>query len=384
MSENIYTKSYPLEKVNITNFINYLADRGWNEIAFGREEVIKFQSPYPVEYNNYLEILIPAKRDLIDYTTLIEIAIDTISSFENRSFEDVLYQILIFGDLFKVRLTSPETILGSIPIEKGISLYSTVRDLLVYAASAEITPQKVYPRKLGEAMEFTENCLIDRSQYGSFIANIHCLLKRPGAQLDLEGKLQTQLGREVLLRIFRGLKNTEEAVNEESPDPIVENYLSGFNANMCDTLVDIVKMGRGSSLNFSAYLEPKIRIPEDVSTEITLSPSSEGYLVIASATLEGEIVPEKRELRGFVFELRKKPGKLAEKERFIRLMALTEEMGNLPIKIELDEKSYQLAIDAHKRMKKVRVTGILEKIGRSWYLKEPEDFKIIEGIWDYG
>lgn len=296
----------------------------------------------------------------------------------------MLYQILIFGDLFKVKLASPETVLGSIPIEKGIALYTTVKDLLIDAASAEITRQKVYPRRLDEAIGFTENCLIDRSQYGSFIANIHCVLERPGAQLDLEGKLRTQLGRDVLLRIFRGLKNTEEAVNEESPDPIVENYLSGFNANMCDTLLEIVKMGRGSSLNFSTYLEPKIRIPEDVSTEITLSPSSEGYLVKASEILGGKIVPEKRELSGFVYELRKKPGKLAEKERFIRLMALTEERGILRVKIDLDEKSYQLAIDAHKRMKKVQVTGILEKIGRSWYLKEPEDFKMIEGIWYYG
>lgn len=383
MNECIDTINYPLDKISIGNFKNYLIDRAWNEIPYGREEVIKFQSPYPLESNKYLEILIPANQNLIDYTTLIEIAIRTISIFENRSFEDVLSQILIFGDLFKVRLASPETVLGSIPIEDGISLYTTVKDLLVDAASAEISRQKVYQRRLDDAIRFTENCLIDRSQYGSFIANIHCALELNGAQLDLDGK-QTQFGRDVLVRIFRGLKNTVEAVNEESPDPIVENYLSGFNANLCDTLVDLVKMGRGSSLNFSAYLEPMIRIPEDVSTEITLSPSSEGYLVKASETLTGKIVPEVRELSGFVFELRKKPGKFAEKERFIRLMARTEERGILPVKIELDENSYQLAIEAHKRMKKVQVTGILEKIGRSWYLKEPEDFKMIEGIWYYG
>jgi hypothetical protein len=384
MNENVYANISPLREVNIQNFKNYLADRGWKEMPFRRDEVIKYQSPYPLHGHKYLEILIPARRDLIDYTRIIEIAIYTVSAFEGRSFEEVLSQILIFGDLFKVEIKSPETKLGSIPIERGILLYTSVRDLLIYSACAQISPQKIYPRKLGEAIEFVQNYdLIGQSQYGSFIANFHCQLKRP-KQLDLALKFPTQFGREVLVRIFRGLKNTEEAVSKESPDPIVENYSRGLNANMCETLVDIIKIGSGRSLNFSANLEPKVQIPEDVRTDITLHPPSEGYLAQAAEKLMGEIIREKREISGFVFQLRKKPGEIGERERFIRLLTLTEDMGTLPVTIQLDERSYQLAIDAHKRMKKIQITGILEKIGRRWYLNEPEGLKIIEGIYDYG
>jgi hypothetical protein len=182
-------KRYPLEQVRIQNLKNYLKDRGWEEVPFGRAEVLKFKSPQPIHENDYLEIMIPSKEELIDYTRIIEITIEAISAFEGRTFEDVLSQILIFGDLLKVQISTPKTKIGSIPINQGILLYERVNDLLVYSACAEISLQKAFPRKLKNATDFVETCLIGQSQYGSFVANIHCQLERPKiSQIDLEGR----------------------------------------------------------------------------------------------------------------------------------------------------------------------------------------------------
>lgn len=238
-------KRYPIEQVSIQNLKNYLKDRSWAEEPFGRAEVLKFKSPHPIQEDDHLEILIPSKKELIDYNRIMEIAIESISAFEERNFEDVLSQILIFGDLLKVRITTPKTKIGSIPIDQGISLYESVYDLLVYSACAEIMPyRKSFPRKLKEATEFVRTCLIGQSQYGSFVANIHCQLERPKVQqIDLQGNpIQIPFGRETILRILRGIGNVEDSIREESPDPIVNNYPSGFNANMCDTLADIIRI----------------------------------------------------------------------------------------------------------------------------------------------
>ena len=89
---------YPLEQVRIQNLKNYLKDRGWVEEPFGRVTALKFKSPQSIRESKYLEILIPSKRELIDYTRMIEIAIEAISAFEGRSFGDVLSQVLIFSD----------------------------------------------------------------------------------------------------------------------------------------------------------------------------------------------------------------------------------------------------------------------------------------------
>ena len=369
-------KRYPLEQVKIQNFKKYLKDRGWKEEPFERVTALKFRSPRPIRENKYHDILIPGKRELIDYTRIIEIAIEAISAFEGRTFEDVLSQVLIFSDLLKVQISTPETKIGSIPINQGILLYECVNDLLVYSACAEISLQKAFPRKLKNATDFVETCLIGQSQYGSFIANIHCRLERPKQEV-LFGDLTAPFGRKTLLRILRGLKNVEESIQEESPDPVVNNYREGLNANMCGTLVDIIRIGLGNDLKFSTNLDPIFPIPEDIRTDTSLRPSSEGYLREAEDILKGEISKEKRELSGYVFQLRRKPWEEGEK-RIIKMFTVNEEGKLLPVKIKLDDEPYRLAIDAHKNEKMIRITGILEKVGSTWQLTEPECLEITD------
>ncbi len=58
-------------------------------------------------------------------------------------------------------------------------------------------------------------------------------------------------------------------------------------------------------------------------------------------------------------------------------MIFDEEGEAIPVTIKPDDDSYQLAIDAHKDSKMIRVTGILEKKGRTWYLNDPEGIELI-------
>ena len=377
MNYGLLPKRYPVEQVNIQNLKNYLEDRGWKEEPFGRAELLKFKSPQPIQEREYLEVLIPSKKELVDYNRVLEIAVDCISAFEERDFEDVLSQILFFGDLLKVRIPTPKTKIGSIPINQGILLYKSVYDLLVYSACAELNLQKSFSRRFKEAIESVETYRIGQSQYGSFVANIHCQLYRPEKpQIDLEGNVTSPpFERGTILRVLRGIKNVEDSIRKESPDPIVDNYSIGLNANMCDTLVDIVRIGLGNTLNISVNLEPMWPIPSDIHTDISLQPSAEGYLIEAAEILKGETPKEKRELIGHVFQLRKKP---PEKENIVRIITLDEEGEAIPVTIKPDDDSYHLAIDAHKDQKRIRVTGILEKIGRSWYLNEPTGIEIIK------
>ena len=131
MNLDVYSKNYPIEQVHISNLKNYLKDRDWIEESYRREEVFKFKSPQPLYESKYIEVLIPSQEDLIGYNRIIEIAIDTISTFEKRNFEDVLSQVLNFGDLLKFQISTPKTKKGTIPINDGISLYKSISDLPV-------------------------------------------------------------------------------------------------------------------------------------------------------------------------------------------------------------------------------------------------------------
>jgi hypothetical protein len=89
----IVTIKCPLEQLSIHNLKNYLKDKGWKEVPFERVTTLKFRSPRPIRENERLDIFIPSKRELIDYTRMIELAIEAISAFEGRTFEEVLSQL---------------------------------------------------------------------------------------------------------------------------------------------------------------------------------------------------------------------------------------------------------------------------------------------------
>jgi hypothetical protein len=376
---NVCSKNYPLKQVSVSNLKNYLINRGWALERFGREEVLKFKSPQPLQGENYLEVLIPSKEQLFDYEQIVESAIESISAYEKQNFDDVLSQILSFGDTLKFQISTPKTKMGYIPMTDGINLYNSVSDLIVYSACAELTLKKSFPRKFAGAIDLIEKCQIGQSQYGSFIANIHCQLERPEfIDYDVEMKpipSSPPLGRRTVLRILRGLENVRESIQIESTDPIVNNYHVGLNANMCDTLVKIIQIGIGTDIRISAALEPTWGSP-NVNTDFILQPSTQPYLMEASDILKGENPEEEITIEGYVFYLRRIP--IEAEENTIRILTSDLEEGEKSVTIKhLDEESYQKAISAHSSGNKIRITGILQKLERTWYLNRPQRLEII-------
>lgn len=379
MSWNICPRKYPLKQVSVSSLEKYLIDRGWISEQFGRAEVLKFKSPRPLQGESHLEVLIPSREQLFDYEQIVESAIESISAYEKQDFDDTLSQILSFGDSLKFQISTPKTKMGYIPINDGISLYKNVSDLIIYSACSEMSLKKSFPRKFGDAINLIEKCQIGQSQYGSFIANIHCKLERPEF-VDYDVQMNPiphtlPLGRKTLLRILRGLDNVAESIQIGSPDPIVDNYHVGLNANMCDTLVDIVKIGIGTDIRISAYLEPIWESPNDINADFILQPSSQPYLMEASDILKGENPEEEITIEGYVLYLKRT---LDGEENTIRVVTYDLEEGEKSVTIKhLDEVSYQNAIDAHSAVTKIRITGILQKLERTWYLTRPQRLEII-------
>ena len=67
----------------------YLKKKGWKEVPFGREEVLKMQPP---TYNFFL--VIPSRRGLLDYADVVKHALTTIAIYEDKTFDDVLLDVL--------------------------------------------------------------------------------------------------------------------------------------------------------------------------------------------------------------------------------------------------------------------------------------------------
>jgi hypothetical protein len=374
-----------VRKVSPSDLKRYLWAHGWQMISTKRTDLIKFKSP--LEFNiegrkEHYEILVPLNEKISDFFRMIEIAIEDISLYYNKGFDDILSNILYFGDTYEIGVVSEGTSKGAMPLSRGIQLYEHWSDTIAYALCASLSPMtKKFARQNKDAKNYVERSLIGNNLPGSFIATVYCPLPYPKDK-TLSGNLSNPLGREATLHILRGLQYLNESTIEGDAEPIIENYQMGFNFNMCGSLSKLIDVSEGGKLGINVILESAYEIPKDiVHTRFILDSSYKKYLDDAQEALndveiEDDPLPTEQELEGYVIQLKRDPN---DEERTIKLIATAKGVSNvLPVKTILNEEMYQVAIDAHRNQQKVSISGILEKIGRFWYLKKPSNLRIDE------
>lgn len=82
-------QTFRINAIEIERLQGYLDKKGWIEIPIERVTVIKMCAPHPA-----ISVFIPAKKDFIDYTRAIEITLNTIAMYYEKSIDDVLSDVL--------------------------------------------------------------------------------------------------------------------------------------------------------------------------------------------------------------------------------------------------------------------------------------------------
>lgn len=108
----VHPNTLDIGKITPQMMREYLLKCGWVAKPFGREEVLKFESPQPFYEDKHLEVLIPYRDDLIDYRRGVEVALDTISKYEARSAYEVFIGVL------NIECAEPCKMVGVAPTER--------------------------------------------------------------------------------------------------------------------------------------------------------------------------------------------------------------------------------------------------------------------------
>ena len=82
-----------IKQITVQQMVDYLVNNGWKEEYFGRDEVRRFCSPHE-EYFDKWTVLIPSRRELIDYDRVVELVVRAVADSEDRSVDEVLSDIL--------------------------------------------------------------------------------------------------------------------------------------------------------------------------------------------------------------------------------------------------------------------------------------------------
>jgi hypothetical protein len=143
--------------------------------------------------------------------------------------------------------------------------------------------------------------------------------------------------RQVLERIATGLSDLRFAIATDDIEPIVRNYHLGFSANMCRALDEIYVKVEGRRIEYDFIW------------------SSEVASEVATAW------------KPFTFE-----GKAYE-----ILSEAARKLEKIEIRVPLTPVQYQLACDAHKDGKRIKILGIPEKSAKYWTLTKPHGFEVL-------
>jgi hypothetical protein len=366
-----------LKQIKAKDIIRYLKTHDWKEIPTRNSNTTKYKSPSPISDNGtYLELLVPLNEKYKDYSHVIELIIENISIFEARSFEEALSQILILADRLKTGILEARK--GMIPLNQGISLYKGLQDLIIYSACSEFEriPAKRYPRKLGDAIKYAETSLLGQSELGSYVANIYLPLPRPALEYPWNTNIEP-FPRKVVLRILRGLEDLASSVNENSSDPIVDNYEKGLNSNMCDALINIIDVGMGNEVVVKSILEPVYSFPDGILTEFILNPSNKYYLAEARDILmENAPIEEEGVFYGYP-EILKHPQEKAKGTIKLKCINIVPKR-TVTITMELNPSDYQRVIEAHRSDRDIKIKGVLDRIKGRYYLKDPQELEVLE------
>jgi hypothetical protein len=385
IKSQVSSQYYP----NPHELISYIQLKGWKQTEVGNPKWYVFLGPKDIN-DEPIEIVIPKRIETPDMNQYVNIAIELLSSLSGETVELTSRKIQLYDrDILIIRNIEVENS-NSISIKLAAGQVHELKNLIAYSACSEHDPRPYFTSsqciasrdiideyKFGHTFRGSFGFTIEAPIYSSEMESIQLRLDNNSSEIFTLPPLQ----RRVMERIARGLSSTLESTKKHDARILIENFESGLNSNMCNTLIKIAKPKK-ANLEYSIIWSPRLPISKDVNIvePVRLFEPSYDNLKYASEKLK-DLRNEKVKIIGKVIGLSSKDAPLSKKdvERFV-VVRWTERPDGRPINIivPLNKDDYIQAHKAHLDWEKIEVIGILRHVANIHKLSEPSGFKIIK------
>jgi len=380
-----------IRSLRIPDVTSYLRRAGWNPTESRYSGLLAFQSqiqgaPGPV--------LVALNRDPSYPDTYRRIAdvVNTLSQVEERPPDEIARAIAaVDADVMLWRLPEDQTAGASVSLDLAVHWVQRLRDVVAYAACAEQDPRPYFVKATGIGTQHVRHCRFGHTVPGSFAFRVESPLPPYTARVQpvLDPILETApFPRRVVERITRGLLIVRDAVLSGDPEPLVRGYRLGLNANLCETLREMLEAtgdsGLACDVRWSRSWQPSPELSEP--TPIRLEYRAAQFLDAGSRGLRQPERAQARPIRGRVVQLRAEgeleseefePDQVSEEGPTITVLASTDDLRTLRVRVSLPVAEYRQACDAHRDGREVEVSGRLEKLGKFWTLSGARDFRVL-------
>jgi hypothetical protein len=364
-----------LQAIGPLELMSYLRSRGWTKEA----DVGDKASLWVNTLDTYTaEVAVPLRRDFRDYAIRIAEVLRSLEQVENRSQLEVFRDVQTnSSDLIRLRASTGTVSDGSLPIDDGVQFVSQARDLVLAAACATVMPRPHWPRRRPpQALQYLRAVRLGQTEHGSFVLSILSpvppSLHSPDATEWNPSPFERKVTETLQDALISARSAALMAAASGNVEPFSEAIDRGVSANLCDALVGLAKVNTDTTaVDIEISWAPTRRSTRTYAS-ITFSKDEIPWLEQASLFFKKTAPPEAMEIVGFVGKLEKLAG---EPIGTVRVDGITEK-GPQKVFIDLGDSDYHVAVHAHDRELPVRCTGELVKDGRSYRLRNPQDFAL--------
>jgi len=367
----------------------YLRLVGWTEAELNRGPWRVFTNERQIP-GEALELVVPRKAVAVEGRMHLASSINLLSRISQEDPEAIIQRILYRDyDVLRVRNLETEDD-NAIELGMAADQVDSLKNLIIYGACSESTALPFFPRPQGKLYRpIARHYRFGHTFRGSFGFTLSSRMETPiirftQARLFPEQDDDRELivaspERRVLERIARGLSFTTDAVREQQPEQLAEQYPSGFNGNMCKAIFRMATE-RNRPIEYEVRWSPRVPPSTDVEKDKIVQLSRNAFASLETAyEMLRKTEPEYKPVRGLVTGLSSSDNPLGSESRRTVVILWTNKDSPGPSKVivALEPEDYQAALRAHGSWHMIEVIGLLQRFGNYWKLNEPREFRVL-------
>jgi hypothetical protein len=372
---NSLTSTYFLKLDALKRFLKL---RNWRLMECSNDTTLMYEGPLD-DLNCPITLVLPAHEEFADVQRVIAKAVNLLAAVEQSSTSDMENTInSLSSDFLRQRIITPSNN-PTISLAMAKEVIGNLTELISYSACLEESAQPFFVKGRSIGKKFLEKCRFGQTFIGSF----GLALEMPISPSFPENPMQMPLERRIMMRIAKGLLSIRKAAQEADISILTNNYKQGFNANLFETMQNLVGSFKDFPMEFSFGWSPEYHLPEELKAMPVVRLTSDSVLPLlesAAKALRQSSESQDTVIIGKIVQLR---GEISDEGDDLeapdnKMIIIEWEKGRSTlIRAILSPEEYKNACDAHRDGKTVSIRGKPEKPGKYLILTSPADFIIL-------
>ena len=370
-------------ELSLESITAYLLQAGWKLEHYPGDRLIVFRYRHSDDKNEPIHLVLPASMDSDDWELRLLEALELLTFIEQRPLEAIINEIQgvrktdEIRDIIKMRILNDFTRVDSISLDLAHNIVNGLRDLVATAAATAKDARPHYGRLPNIGTRYAKRFRFGHTFPGSFGFTIQSppLTLPEGTFLEVSDQI-APFDRHVTERIIRGLHTLDQATTKNDLELLVESYDVGLNSNMGQALLAMAGEKRQIKMEYSVRWAPVYSPPEDIQDIGRIELEERNYWFIEDAIdIWEKVEPREVTLYGSIEILRSSSRETYQ--RRVRVHAKLPDEGDINVRVSLSEDDYRHACNAHRDQRTISVKGTLDRVSRSWILRNPHDFRVL-------